>query len=580
MFISIPATRMRQNDTADSNLCTGAPRFADSALQRIAAREGPVSAWTRALAQAASPAQAAAGAAGDFAVALREPSGRGFLAVDRFGMRTLCYRIDRGELRFAERADVLADPGHPLDPQSLFDYLYFHCIPSPRTIFRGIFRLPPGHCALFENGQLSVAPYWVPAFDESRRGDFGALRDEFRGLLRDAVARQLGSGKPACFLSGGTDSSTVSGMIGQVAGRPAATYSIGFEAEGYDEMQFARIAARHFGTEHHEYYVTPDDLVHSIGAVARHLDQPFGNSSALPAYYCAKMAREDGVTHILAGDGGDELFGGNSRYAMQRIFGAYHQLPAALRRGLIEPVLRRAPGNGTALLRRGASYVRQARTPMPDRMQNYNLLLRLGVDEVLTPEIAAQIDRDAPLGQQREVWAATDAPSELNRTLAYDWRYTLAESDLPKVNMSSQLAGLSVGYPMLDQALVDFSLRLPVAYKLRGLKLRWFFKEALRGFLPDEILAKKKQGFGLPFGVWVTRHVGLKRLATDSLASLGKRGIVREEFMRSLLTQRLPEHPGYYGEMVWILMMLEQWLQGHRSTPGVGTWKTAAVPTV
>ena len=148
--------------------------------------------------------------------------------------------------------------------------------------------------------------------------------------------------------------------------------------------------------------------------------------------------------------------------------------------------------------------------------------------------------------------------------LAYDWRYTLAEADLPKVGGSTALAGIAVGYPFLDQRLLDFSLGLPTEYKLKGQKLRWFFKEALRGFLPDEILTKKKQGFGLPFGVWATRHDRLKRFTTDSLHSLAGRGFVRTAFIDTLLKDHLPAHPGYYGEMVWILMMLEQWLQAHR----------------
>ena len=125
------------------------------------------------------------------------------------------------------------------------------------------------------------------------------------------------------------------------------------------------------------------------------------------------------------------------------------------------------------------------------------------------------------------------------------------------------LAGVAVGFPFLDQRLVDFSLRLPREYKLKGLKLRWFFKEALRGFLPDEIITKKKQGFGLPFGVWANRHEPLRQFAGDALRSLGTRGIVHPEFIRSLLDEHLPAHPGYYGEMVWILMMLEQWIQQH-----------------
>jgi asparagine synthase (glutamine-hydrolysing) len=299
--------------------------------------------------------------------------------------------------------------------------------------------------------------------------------------------------------------------------------------------------------------------------VAAHYDQPFGNSSVLPAYYCAKMARDDGVTRLLAGDGGDELFGGNARYAKQRVFGWYAAVPAPLRRGLLEPVLERTPVGSLPLAKKGRSYVEQAKVPLPDRMQQYNLLLRLGLADVFTPDFLAQVDPTDALRQQQGVWQQVPAASALNRMLAYDWRYTLAEADLPKVRGSTQLAGVVVGFPFLEQALVDFSLRLPTNYKLKGLRLRWFFKEALRGFLPDEIITKKKQGFGLPFGVWATRHPGLRAFARDSLQSLATRGIVREPFVRALLDERLPEHPGYYGEMVWILMMLEQWMQRHAS---------------
>ncbi len=154
--------------------------------------------------------------------------------------------------------------------------------------------------------------------------------------------------------------------------------------------------------------------------------------------------------------------------------------------------------------------------------------------------------------------------------LAYDWRYTLAEADLPKVRMATERAGVEVGYPFLDHGVVDFSLTLPSAYKLKGLELRWFFKEALRGFLPDEIIAKKKHGFGLPFGVWATRHPRLRDFAADSLHALAGRGMVRADFVHELLRRRLPEHPGYYGDMVWILMMLEQWLQARERRAAAG----------
>ena len=293
-------------------------------------------------------------------------------------MQTLCWRVIDGRLHFAERADSLAAlaPRAEIDPQALYDYLYFHVIPSPRTVFKGVHRLPPAHSLHFDRGQIVVQPYWLPRFEEPRRPDFASLAAEFRQRVQDAVAAQLDGSKPACFLSGGTDSSTVAGMLKTVAGH-AATYSIGFEAEGYDEMAFARIAAKRFGTEHHEHYVTPDDLVKSIPAVAAHYDQPFGNSSVLPAYYCARMAREDGVTRLLAGDGGDEFFGGNSRYAKQRVFGWYAGVPGPLRAGLLEPLLQKTPLGGLPLARKGRSYVEQAQVPLPDRLQQYNLLLRL-----------------------------------------------------------------------------------------------------------------------------------------------------------------------------------------------------------
>ena len=510
------------------------------------------------------PAGAAARASGAFAVGLVNADGSTFLAVDRFAIHSLCYTVENGRLRFAARADELAGHNARLAPQALFDYLYFHAIPSPQTIFDGVHRLPPGHCAHFANGRLTVVPYWVPTFEPALgTPSFDGLRDEFRSLLQGSVASLLDAGKAGCFLSGGTDSSTVAGMLSRASGGKASTYSIGFEAEGYDEMAYARIAAKHFATDHHEHYVTADDLVAAMPKVARYYDQPFGNSSAVPAYFCAAMAAQDGVTRILAGDGGDELFGGNTRYAKQRVFGWYQHLPQPLRSGVMEPLLRRSVLGSLPLLRKAASYVEQARVPMPDRAQSYNLLLRLRPSDVLTPAFLAQVNTGAPLAHQQQTWNSARASNDLDRTLAYDWRYTLAETDLPKVCGTTALAGIGVGFPMLDPRLLAFSMRLPAAYKLRGLKLRWFFKEALRGFLPDEIIRKPKQGFGLPFGVWVVRHPALRQQCSEALASLATRGVVQPAFIRNLLDHHLNAHPHYYGEMVWILSMLEHWLQHH-----------------
>ena len=540
---------------------TGQPRFRDTQAQRLLNQGHVHAAWLAAC--SGRPLDALLPeVSGSFAVVITDDQGRTWMGVDRFGVETLCYRLDGQQLRWSTRADELGSAADGLDLQALFDYLYFHVIPSPRTIFRGVQRLPAGHCAVVDNGQAKVMRWWRPRFEESQGLDFATAREQFLTALRGAVAACREPSRPACFLSGGTDSSTVAGMLAGLDGNKPDTYSIGFDAQGYDEMEYARLAARHFGTTHHEYYVTPQDLVDGIPRLAAHLDQPFGNSSCLPAWCCARMAREDGVTRLLAGDGGDELYGGNARYAKQRLFSHYAQVPAALRSLLVEPAVRLPLLKHTRLFRKAESYIEQARLPMPDRLQLYNLVMRLGPASVLSPAVLAQAGADASLALQREVWAGAEAPcSELNRELAYDWRFTLAESDLPKVNAACGLAGVEVAYPMLDDALLALSQTLPSDWKLKGQQLRWFFKEALRGFLPTEIIDKKKHGFGLPFGVWTLRHDGLRKLATDSLHALADRGVVRRDFVEPLLGQRLAEFPGYYGEMVWILMMLEQWLQ-------------------
>lgn len=550
----------------DSNVACaiiGSPHFDDAS--RLSGSANPAArlldAWRL------KGTEALAGMRDSYAVAIADAERRSvLLAVDRFSTKTLCYCLEGDRLSFSDRADRINGRSNDLDPQAIFDYLFFHVIPAPRTIFKNVRRLRAAHAVLIDENGAREFRHWKQSFDEAHRQPFDDAKNSFRQLIREAVATEAaGHQHVGAFLSGGTDSSTVAGMLGLVTDSAAAAYSIGFEADGYDEMRYARIAARHFGCEHHEYYVTPADLVASIPAVAQYHDQPFGNSSALPAYYCAKMAKADGCTKLLAGDGGDELFGGNSRYATQRVFAYYQTVPHAVRK-FIEPMcgdtspLRRIPG-----FRQATGYVRHSRIPMPDRMQSFNLIMQLDPQVVLTPDLLAEIDLAEPTRHMRESWDECEARSLINRMLAYDWRYTLADSDLPKVRGATSMAGLEVGYPLLSDRLADFSLSLAPEWKLRGFKLRWFFKEALRGFLPDEILVKKKQGFGLPFGVWTTRTPALKQLAQESLHALAERGIVRSEFIERLFSEYLPNHPAYYGEMVWILMMLEQWIQGNES---------------
>ncbi|AWI79777.1 asparagine synthase [Parazoarcus communis] len=552
------------NESGDVCLALGEPRFSDPALQDVNTLRGPSAAWMQAFCTQGEAALQQV--RGRFCVVLiRNDGSDALLATDRFGTWPICYAAQAGALHFSDRADTIPGVTRQVSSQAVFEYLFFHMIPAPTTIFEGVSRLPAGHLLKWEAGSAQCICWWQPTFDEQHAPDFTEAKQQFLQIIQDGVTREAAGHNVGTFLSGGTDSSTVTGMLCKTLGAPAHSYSIGFDASGYDEMEYARIAAKHFGAEHHEYYVTPDDLLDGIPRVATHYDQPFGNSSAVPAWICASRAREDGIDKILAGDGGDELFGGNTRYAKQRVFGWYDSVPGLLRRGLLEPGLALPGMDRIPLVKKGVSYVEQARVPMPDRIHMYNMLVRLGMDNVFEPDFLARIDTDRPQREQREVWQATNAKSHINRMLAYDWKYTLADNDLPKVIGTTQLAGLDVDFPLLSDELLAFSATLPPEWKLKRLTLRWFFKEALRGFLPDEIISKKKHGFGLPFGVWACQHAGLKALASDALSSFRGRGIVKAAFIDDLLNIHLPAHPGYYGEMVWILMMMEFWMREHET---------------
>lgn len=555
------------NEGGDVCLALGEPRFSDPALQDVNARRGPSAAWIQAFRTQGEAALQQV--KGRFCVVLvRNDGSEALLATDRFGTWPICYAAQAGDLHFSDRADTIPGVARQISSQAVFEYLFFHMIPAPATIFEGVSRLPAGHLLKWQDGSTQCIRWWQPTFDEHHTPDFATAKQQFLQIIQDGVTREAAGHNVGTFLSGGTDSSTVTGMLCKTLGAPPRSYSIGFDASGYDEMEYARIAAKHFGADHHEYYVTPDDLLDGIPRVATHYDQPFGNSSAVPAWICATRAREDGIDKVLAGDGGDELFGGNTRYAKQRIFGWYDGVPGLLRRGLLEPTLALPGMDRIPLLKKGVSYVEQARVPMPDRIHMYNMLVRLGMDTVFEPDFLARVDIDRPQREQREVWQATNARSHVNRMLAYDWKYTLADNDLPKVIGTTQLAGLDVAFPLLSDELLMFSATLPPEWKLKRLTLRWFFKEALRGFLPDEIITKKKHGFGLPFGVWACQHAGLKALASDALGSFRGRGIVKPAFIDDLINVHLPAHPGYYGEMVWIVMMMEFWMREHETNVG------------
>jgi asparagine synthase (glutamine-hydrolysing) len=540
----------------------GRVQFLDSHLAQLAHTDGI--AKTLAKSWLESGEKAFAGLVGTFALCiLDEHSGKAVLAVDRMGTQPVSYQISGEGIVFGTSADaIIANPlaRHEIDPQSLYNYVYFHMIPSPGSIYQGQKRLLPGEFLICKKGRAKSGKYWEINFLETKQRPFEELKQDFLGVLRSSVRKAAGDQEVGAFLSGGTDSSTIAGILSEINGRPARTYSIGFEATGYDEMEYARIAARHFSTEHHEYYVTPDDIVEAIPQIAAIFDQPFGNSSAIPTFYCARKAKADGVTRLLGGDGGDELFGGNVRYAKQYIFSLYEYLPSALRKKIVEPLVFGIPGGANLpVICKARSYIEQATVPMPARTETYNLLGRYGHKEVFSSEFLANVNPEQPIELINETYYQTHAISLINRMLSLDLKFTLADNDLPKVVKSCELAGVEVAFPFLDDEIVTYSAQLEPKLKLKGTKLRYFFKEALRGFLPNEIITKQKHGFGLPFGVWLQHHKPLQTLAADSLSDLKARNIIRADFINKLLEQHLDEHAGYHGTMVWVLMMLEQW---------------------
>lgn len=501
---------------------------------------------------------------GPFAlVVLDSRANTALLAIDRMGVQSMAFANSTKGLVFANRADTVSEHTYAckkISSQALYNYFYFFDIPAPGTIFEGVEKLLPGQYAWFENGKLDRNFYWHLEYHDQPRNDFEHMSEKFHQILRESVGRSATDELTAAFLSGGTDSSTIAGILRELRGKPVRTYSIGFSAEGFDEIEYARIAAKRFGLDMREYYLKPQDILDILPVIARHYDEPFANESAVPAYFCARMAHDDGYRVMLAGDGGDEIFGGNERYAKQKIFETYHTLPSALRHGLIEP-LAALPGlDRFPPSRKLQSYLRQANTPLPERMESYNYTYRQPLVQMFTADFLGSIDQHLPVAMLKDAYDRADSDSYINRMLHLDMKFTLADNDLRKVNGMAEAAGIEVRYPLLDDAMVTFSGEIPPDWKVKGQYLRWFFKQALKGYLPDEIINKSKHGFGLPFGIWARDYAPLRERMEDRLSDFKKRGWMQPAYIDLIRSEHMTEHATYFGKMLWVIVMLEEWL--------------------
>jgi len=492
------------------------------------------------------------------------------LATDRFSTRPIYYTEKAETLVFGTSLSrVAAQRSRVIDPQAILEYFLYTVIPAPRTPFAGVCKLPAGHLLILDSAGICVQPYWDMSYPESRNGTPETWARRLRAEIEAAVGRYARAeeslDRVGAFLSGGTDSSTVAGMLGMITGIPSKTFSIGYGEQGYDELEYARVASRWFRTVHHEWKLAPGEAFDALPAIVAYYEEPFGNASALPTYRCAQLAREHGVTVLFAGDGGDELFAGNERYGLDKVFALYDAVPRFVRRGVIEPVLSVIP-DAVPVLGRARRYVRRANIRNPRRIFSYAPMVAEPLAELLTTDFFAAVAADQILAPAEAHYGRPAAgTSELNRLMYLDLRLAIADNDVVKVSGMTELAGVQVRYPFLDAALAEFSGRIPTALKLRGFQKRYIFKQALADFLPPEVLSKTKHGFGAPISVWMKTDPEWRSFIGDVLhdTRTRQRGyikpVVLDEFWRQV------EHDGesFYGDSLWPWLMFELWFREH-----------------
>ena len=508
---------------------------------------------------------------GSFCLALWDSRNeRVIVGTDHFGTRPVYYWTEDGRFAFSSRLAGLAqamEPSRKIELNSIYFYLNHSFVPAPFTIFKNAQRLEPGHLLVWTDTRLTVKKYWDIAYDADERMSEAVAAESLRCSLTDAVRFAVGhrrcrSDELGAFLSGGTDSSTLVGLLNQTDAEPIKSFSVGFEEQAYNEIYYARIAASHFKSESHEYFVRPDEALEALDPIGAAYDEPFGNSSAIPTYFCLKMARQAGVKVMFAGDGGDELFGGNERYITEKVFTLYHQMPGAVR-SVTDLGARFMPD--LYPWRKVKNYVRKANQSPVERFFAYQLYFRDHADEYLTDDFKDAIAKEFPLEVPEQHYARAGDVAALNRLLYVDLKLAIADNDLFKVNRTAEAHGIQVLYPYLDPHVGIASGKIPAALKVKGWSKRYIFKKAFENFLPKPILQKKKHGFGLPTGDWLRKHAGFRDRARALL--LDTRSLQRGYFKRPALERLLRLHDeessGYYGSHIWNLMMLELWHRKH-----------------
>ena len=506
---------------------------------------------------------------GMFAFALFDRTkDRLLIARDRLGIKPLFYCLRNGALAFASELDALLRSGlvrNELDPAALDAYFAFLYIPAPDTIFTDARKLRPDEKLVFQGGRVTVERYWRLRFETNNDWTLDSAADEYLRLLTDAVRLQRISDVPlGAFLSGGIDSSTVVGLLSHMSKTPVKTFSIGFDDPQANELGYARIAANHFGTDHTEEILRPD-MIEVASGLIRHFGEPFADSSAVPTWLVSKLARSQ-VTVALSGDGGDELFAGYTWLHMNRKVATYRKLPKPLR-ALLDTILHIAPTSP-----RIAKFQRFSQDSFLDPRESFRrretCFTPAQRAALYAPELAQQIAAHTVDRFEELAWEGERTRDPDNWMLYQDTMLYLPDDILTKVDRMSMAHSLEARVPLLDHRLVEFAATLPFPLKLKGGISKRVAKRAVRGLLPPQLLAQRKQGFAIPIHRWFREE--LRSHFQDIVLNSGARNrrYLNPECARHLFNEHDAGHENY-GHHLWALLMFEHWLRYIETVPGM-----------
>lgn len=522
---------------------------------------------------------------GMFAIALYDERKQYLLlARDRLGKKPLHYALDDGgRLYFGSEIKAIlavAPQLAEIDPEGVLQFFYFNYIPDPLTAYRRIRKLPPGHLLEFENGRVRVRQYWdLPEYGINPISSEEECLEELEHRLAEAVRIRLISDVPlGALLSGGVDSSIVVALMARASSAPVKTFSIGFENEDFSELQYARIVAKRFGTDHHEMVVRPN-LWETLQKLTSMMEEPFGDSSIVPTYHVSVMARKH-VTVALAGDGGDELFAGYDRYAANLKRRSFDHIPGWLGQQYRSWVYPHLPA--TMLGRRWSwNSSLQSRDRYLDSMSF--LPARHRERAVFSQDFQELISRlPDPLHQMREYYDHAPAKDPLSRLLYLDTKTYMTADVLAKVDRMSMAASLEVRAPILDHEFVEFVTALPAKWKYReGTKKYILKKLAERVGVPGEVLHRRKQGFALPLVHWMRHEMKdeLRQILLDPRTL--QRGYFDPDAVRGIVEGHLSGKRNYPG-VIWQLLVFELWQRNFlEQMPGAvrpQVWDAATMP--